>query len=83
MKNFLFSVEELQELEALQIRGGGDDISDPSTQSGCSNNAKGCGYGATQIGCSNNVTGCGTLVGGDDEDNGEVPLMFVCQIPKP
>ena len=56
-----FAENELQELEALEIRGGSVGSSQPQT--GCSNNARGCGGGdVAQTGCSNNVVGCGEKV---------------------
>lgn len=76
MKSLKFSIEELQELESLQIRGGGDDVSETGTQNGCSNNAKGCGVGVSQIDCSNNVTGCGTSSEGSGD--GPVPIVNHC-----
>ena len=52
-----FSQSELQELEALEIRGGNGASS--MAQYECSNNVKGCGNGVTQFGCTNSADGCG------------------------
>ena len=57
MKKFVFSENELQELEALEVRGG--DRADPMAQEGCINNVEGCGYNADQMRCENSVLGCG------------------------
>ena len=53
-----FTENELQELEALEIRGGGD-IANPLAQTECVNNAIACAAGAEQVRCTNEVTGCG------------------------
>lgn len=53
-----FTENELHELEALEIRGGGD-IANPLVQIECVNEAIACGAGGEQLRCLNKVTGCG------------------------
>lgn len=52
-----FSMEELQEMETLAVRGGFS--ATPMSQPKCTNAAPGCGYGIEQVECVNTVTGCG------------------------
>lgn len=60
MKNEKFSFEELQEWEALQIRGGASSNEDGIlAQKSCSNTTLGCGGGVNQDGCTNSAVGCG------------------------
>ncbi|MDD6541514.1 MAG: hypothetical protein PUF32_04330 [Prevotella sp.] len=54
--NFL-SKDELSELEAFEIKGGGD--APINVQDGCVNNAPGCGSNVPQAGCLNNIKDCG------------------------
>lgn len=75
MIKFKFSVEELQELETLEINGGTGSESTP--QSGCTNNAPGCGYGVVQPGCTNNAARCGSETGSDE---GIEPVLYFCQL---
>ena len=56
MKKDLFMANELQELEALEVRGG--DTPSVQSQLKCSNKSIGCGAGVDQLECSNDVTGC-------------------------
>ena len=56
MDKSLFKLDELQELEALEVRGGNTDSI--LAQTGCPNNAYGCGVDADQTACQNNVVGC-------------------------
>lgn len=56
MKQDLFSFEELQEMQTIELRGGASNLS--QAQFRCSNTAIGCAYGADQYECSNKVTGC-------------------------
>ncbi len=57
MNKAKFSITELQELEALKIRGGSS--ANPLAQTECVNASKGCGAGVDQLRCLNAVTGCG------------------------
>ena len=53
-----FTLEDLQEFEALEIRGGGvDDIN--GLQRECVNTVPGCGSTATQVKCVNDSDFCG------------------------
>ena len=56
MKLDLFSFEELQEMQTIELWGGASSLS--QAQFRCSNTAIGCAYGADQYECSNKVTGC-------------------------
>ena len=62
-RKFILSMEELNELEALEIFGGvSEDNKTP--QNGCPNNSSGCACivqngCAAQNQCPNNVAGCG------------------------
>lgn len=59
MKN-VFSVEELNTLDALEIRGGAIKNPDsPNAQEDCINTAAGCGSTTLQVRCVNKVTTCG------------------------
>lgn len=60
-----FTIEEISQLEALDIRGGHGGARD--TNNGC-NLVSGCGCGTSQTGCTNNVKGCGT--NSNDEEEG-------------
>lgn len=53
-----FSQSELQELEALEIRGG-TGASDEVPQNGCSNYYMYCGADRPQNGCTNYAIACG------------------------
>ena len=64
MDKSLFKLDELQELEALEVRGGNADSI--MAQNECKNYATGCGEGPDQIACENHVTGC----------NGVKPIAF-------
>lgn len=52
----IFTIEEIDQLEALDIKGGKVSVCD--TNNGC-NVVSGCGCSTSQTGCTNNVTGCG------------------------
>jgi len=59
MKEQNFSMEELHEMDAIQIRGGDSGGIDIPTQKGCRNEAKSCGAGVVvQIECVNAAEGC-------------------------
>lgn len=60
-----FTIEEISQLEALDIRGGHGGTRD--VNNGC-NMVAGCGCGASQTGCTNNVDGCGSGGKKDDEE---------------
>lgn len=61
MKN-VFSVEELNALDALEIRGGAIKNPDnPNAQEDCINTAAGCGSTTIQLRCVNKVAVCGGL----------------------
>ena len=64
MENEKFSFEELQEWEALQIRGGAAGNEDGIlAQNGCINSVSGCGGGdVDQDKCSNTALGCGVAM---------------------
>lgn len=56
-----FSQSELQELEALEIRGG-NGTSSTAPQIVCTNTEPGCSAGNAQGICTNTVAGCGGSV---------------------
>lgn len=57
-----YSSELLEDLEAIEIKGGfGVHVTHPG-QCGCVNTAKGCGSGVEQMLCTNKVDGCGALI---------------------
>lgn len=56
-----FSQSELQEFEALEIRGG-NGTSSTLPQFVCTNSAPGCSAGRAQGICTNTVAGCGGSV---------------------
>lgn len=60
----IFTIEEISQLEALDIRGGHGGARD--TNNGC-NTVSGCAC-TSQTGCPNNAKGCGT--NSDDEEEG-------------
>lgn len=60
MKKAIFSENELQELAALEVRGG--NTASIMSQKQCSNGALGCGAGVDQEGCTNSVAGCGSTI---------------------
>jgi len=62
MKEPNFSMEELHEMDAIQIRGGDSGGIDIPTQKKCINTVKSCGAGVVvQSGCINAVEGCGDI----------------------
>ena len=64
MENNVFLREELNEIEALEVRGGTG--ATMYAQGECTNTAYGCGGGVDQTKCVNKADGCG-------RDNTEVP----------
>lgn len=59
MKKTQFSMEELQEMDSIQIRGGAGEGYEPPSQEKCKNTAKGCGGGGIiQKACENAIEGC-------------------------
>ena len=64
MENDIFTLEELHELEALEIRGGNAPGGyDPMAQPNCGNTVTGCGGGGPdQDSCTNHAVDCACTV---------------------
>ncbi len=61
-----FTMEELQELEELNILGGGD--SGTVVQNNCTNTVAGCAGCSVDDNCTNNVSGCACEEEDEKED---------------
>lgn len=62
MDKRIFSKEELNEIEALEVKGGtGDPREFLYAQGECVNTADGCGGDVDQAKCVNKATGCGRV----------------------